>query len=278
MIFNLIFALLFIILAAFAPANCLAASAASDVKRGNDYYKNENYDQAISMYESARIKESDPEIINFNLGTALYRKGQLKESIEAFTLALNTENISVEEQASYNIANAKYNLGSSLAESDPKAALEFYGEALDYYKRSIELNQKNTDAMYNYELVEQELKLLMEKLKSQPPQDDEQKDSDKKDQEKEQQESADQEKQRDNGEEEKKDPSEDSQQQEKADDKSAKRDEAGKEDTGSGEQAEEIDQMTPDEAKALLEAFGKEEDRNLEKNTSAIYPEVAKDW
>jgi len=46
-------------------------------------------------------------------------------------------------------------------------AINFYREALDYYKRSIDLNPHEINAKYNHEFVEKELKALLDKLKHQ---------------------------------------------------------------------------------------------------------------
>jgi tetratricopeptide (TPR) repeat protein len=152
------------------PSAALSASPAKAVKEGNRLYQLQKYDEAMQKYHQATEQSPESGIANFNLGDALFKKGKYKESVDAFIRALNTDDLKLEADAAYNIANAKYKLGNELSDSDLNSAAGLYRESLDYYKRAIELSDKDTDAKYNHELVEKELKLLLEKLKDQPQQ------------------------------------------------------------------------------------------------------------
>jgi len=154
------------------PSSVLAASAAKDVKEGNKLYQQEKYDKAAEKYSQAKEESPDSEIIHFNLGAALYKKGQYKEAVEATTKALSTEDRELEAKAVYNLANSTYKLGSQLAASDLNSAIGMYREALDYYKRAIELDGSDKEAKYNHELVERKLKVLLDQLKNQQQQQD----------------------------------------------------------------------------------------------------------
>ncbi|MBW1614143.1 MAG: tetratricopeptide repeat protein [Deltaproteobacteria bacterium] len=146
---------------------CFAASATASIKEGNSLYHQEKYDEALKHYNEAVISKPDSDVINFDIGTALYQKQDYEKAIEAFNKALLSDNHKIEQKAAYNIGNCKYRLGALKMNTDLASAVRLYREALDYYKRSIELNQKNTNAKYNHEFVEKELKILLDKLKQQ---------------------------------------------------------------------------------------------------------------
>jgi tetratricopeptide (TPR) repeat protein len=247
-----------------------AASVAREIKEGNRLYKQGKYDRALEKYQAAIEASPDSDIANFNLGAALYKNKQYQESIEAFTRALNTEDPTIEADAVYNIANAKYKLGSQLINTDLNTAVNLYREALDYYKRAIELNENNNDAKYNHELVERELKVLLNKLKNQPPP-QQQRPRDKsqnKDKQEEQQ------PQTGPGEGDKKEQQLAS--KENIDDKPG---ENVKPQQNIIQYKNETQKMSPEEARMLLETFGKEEALEmLQKGKKGYYPEVLKDW
>ncbi|HDK81637.1 MAG TPA: tetratricopeptide repeat protein, partial [Nitrospirae bacterium] len=152
----------------FLSSAVLASSAAKEVKEGNHLYKQKKYDDALGKYSSAKTELPDSDIINFNIGAAMYKKGDFQNAVEAFTRALVTEDKELEARANYNIANSKYSLANLKINTDPSGAASLYREALDYYKRAIELNQDDTEAKYNHELVEKKLKVLLDRLKNQP--------------------------------------------------------------------------------------------------------------
>ena len=265
------------------PIFASAASLSANIKEGNRSYRQGDYEKALEKYEAAGEASPDSDIVNFNKGTAYYQKGQIQEAIDSFTKALNTEDKKTESDAIYNIANAKYKLGRANAENDINSAVRLYRESLDYYKRAIELDEGSRDAKYNHELVERELKVLLDRLKNQEQQqDDQKKDQDNDKKEEEQNSDTKERESNESGKEEKQ------QGQELRDDQEMKEEEGDQqqgagEDTGKeqevGRQEAKDGRMSPEEAKMLLEAFGEEEARDaVKKQKGARYPEVLKDW
>ena len=89
-----------------------SASTASDITAGNKLYEQKQYDKAIEEYSKAEDEGTDPDILSFNKGTALYKQGKYKEALDAFTNSLITEDKDLEAMANYNIANTEFRLGS----------------------------------------------------------------------------------------------------------------------------------------------------------------------
>lgn len=111
----------------------LAEDAAQAVSQGNKWFSQGNFDLAISNFEKA-----------------LLSKDKLLES-----------------QANYNIGNSKYKLGKLKENTDLASCAKLFRQALDYYKRALDLNPHDQDAKFNYELVAKELKVILDKLKAQ---------------------------------------------------------------------------------------------------------------
>lgn len=246
-----------------------AASAAKELKEGNRLYDQKKYEDAVNSYKKALESAPDSDRANFNLGTALYKQGKYQEAMDAFTKSLNTEDRKIEAGAVYNMANSKYKMGAEQLKTDPNSAVESYKQSLDYYKRAVELDRNNNDAKYNHELVEKELKILIDRLKNQPPPEkDEDKDKDKD--------------KKENKEDEKEGDKQEGEQKKEDTGQQGEKDE-GEQKTGQEKEAEEDDgtpqdnrKMTPEEAKMLLDTVGEEGD--LKKQGSGHYRGVLKDW
>jgi len=146
--------------------SCYASSVRQELNTGNKLYQMGKLDEALKMYNEASIALPDSDIINFNIGAALYKKGDYQKAQEAFSKALTTDNKKLEADALYNIGNCKYRLGKLKENTDLSSTIGLLRESLDYYKRAVELDQKNTDARFNHEFVERELKVLLDKLKN----------------------------------------------------------------------------------------------------------------
>ncbi len=252
-----------------------ASSAAGEIRDGNRAYKEKKYDEALEHYMRAGEKAPDSDIVHFNLGAALYKSGRYGESIDAFTKALNTEDGQLESDALYNIANAKYKLGSADADKDLKGAISLYRESLEYYRRAIELNEKNREAKFNHEVVEKDLNVLLDRLKNQPQQEEQ-------DQDKEGEDTAENQQSPAGAEEEQK-----GNKEKDGKDRPSGSEEKGKEEAGepleqqqdSAQGEADIREMSPEEARMLLDAYGDEQAMDgTKQGTKGHDPEVLKDW
>lgn len=160
--------LLNILILSYSYTVSSADSAASIVQEGNKLYSNGKYDQALKNYNNAQVSLPDSDIINFNMGAAYYKKGDYQKAVDAFTRALTTDNQKLEADASYNIGNSTYKQGKLKENTDLSKAIDYYKQSLDYYKRAVELDESNKKARYNHELVEKQLKMLLDRQKNQP--------------------------------------------------------------------------------------------------------------
>lgn len=143
-----------------------AKDAARAVSQGNKLYKEDKFDQALKLYDEAIIDKPDSAIVNFNKGAAYFKKEDFDTAISSFEKALLSEDKLLESRTNYNIGNAKYALGKLKENADPASCAKLLGQALDYYKRALDLNPQDEDAKFNYELAEEELKAILDKLKA----------------------------------------------------------------------------------------------------------------
>lgn len=154
----------------FVPETTFAVSENTIIKKANKFYHEGKFDEALREYNEALTKGKDSAIINFNEGTAYYRKGDYENAASSSTKALLTDDKRLEAKADYNIGNAKYRAGILKENNDINTAINLFKQSLDYYKKAIEIDEKDEDAKFNYEFVEKKLKALKEKLKEQQKQ------------------------------------------------------------------------------------------------------------
>ncbi len=186
----------------FLAANIAhAASAGSMAKKAGRFYREEKYDEALENYDQAlSIKPDDP-IIQYNRAVTLYRKDRFSDAEEAFLSSLAAGKEDIEERTVYNTGNSKYRIGEESEAGDPSSALQSYREAVQYYKRAMELAPDDSDAKYNYEYTLKKIDDLESKAQQppppqqQPPPPQQQKQQQQKQQQKQQQEQKEKEKQ-----------------------------------------------------------------------------------
>jgi tetratricopeptide (TPR) repeat protein len=266
---------LIILLTQFVVICTLITAEASALKEGKRLYDEGRYGESAAKFREALNEDPDSDVASFDLGAALYKSGKYAEAAEAFSRALDTDNKKLEADAVYNIGNARYMLGRAQAGSNPQAAVSLYQDALQHYKRAIELDRSNRDARYNHELVERELKVLLDRIKNQPP--PQEGDSGKKQDRKQEQKAG------DSGPD-----KEDSQQKrEKRSDKDGKEGDREKQQRQQGRQnagqakdkAGDEREMSPEEARMLLDAFGEQGTlSDLSRAHRGTVPEAVKDW
>ncbi len=153
-------ALIFIVFVLNVPTHALASSKVKDVNKGNEYYSEGKYQDSIEMYQKALEKDGQSDIINFNLGAALYKTEDFDQAITHFQKALLSETEDLKLKTHYNMGNAFYKGGIGRVDKDIKLAISMLQEALPHYEHVINAQENNEDAQNNYEFVKKELELL----------------------------------------------------------------------------------------------------------------------
>lgn len=147
-------------------STCLAGSKTKrEIEKGNLLYNKGEFKQALKRYEDAFLNSPDSDVVNFDLGAALYKIEDYQKAIGHFEKALLSENKSIEQKASYNIGNSKYKYAIGKKGEDLPEAIDLLKQALHHYEYAIELDSQDADARYNYEVTKKEIERLEEKLK-----------------------------------------------------------------------------------------------------------------
>jgi len=141
--------LIAICLAGFDLAH--AQSVRSLVNEGNDFYKEEKFNNAEVNYRKAI--EKDPELVqgHFNLGNSLYKQEEYEDAVEEY------ENGMARSQEKETKSNAHYNIGNS------QFRAQKYQDAVKSYIEALKLDPNDMDAKYN-------LSYALEKLREQQQQ------------------------------------------------------------------------------------------------------------
>ncbi len=236
-----------------------AETGAALTAKANRMYQAQKYDQALKLYNEALIKNPDSAEISYNIGSAQFKKGDYKAAIESFEKATVTREKKLEAKANYNIANSKYKLGKLKENTNLAATVQLLQESLDYYKRSIELDSRDEDAKVNHELVEKELKVLLDRLKQQQ---EEAKNKPQKEQGEQKQESKEGEGTKQEGEEKKQPQEQPGKEENKGQEQKQAQEEKTQEQQQSAEKTQEQNQEQPEQAQAVSPEDTKEMSKN----------------
>ncbi|MEX0747363.1 MAG: tetratricopeptide repeat protein, partial [Rhodothermales bacterium] len=143
------------------------ADGEKDGRRGNELYRQEQYEEAVQAYTSALAAlddSSEPWLryaLQNNLGAALLKSGDAAAASEAFGRALlSAPNLEDAARTHYNSGNAAFG----------KRELE---QALENYRQSLLRDPDNEDAKFNYEFVKRQLQ--QQQNQQQKGQDDQEK-------------------------------------------------------------------------------------------------------
>jgi tetratricopeptide (TPR) repeat protein len=119
----------------FAPT--LAQTRHNLVKDGNKEYEKGEYDEAIARYHTAQRKGNLPEI-DFNLGNAHYKSGNLERAAEEYLKTLNDTSATLRSKSLYNLGNALLKAGQP-------------DKAVEAYINSLKLNPEDINTKQNLE-------------------------------------------------------------------------------------------------------------------------------
>ena len=121
------------------------------IQAGNDFYKQQQYDQAAAEYKKALTIEPGNSKAKFNLANTIVKQGKPDEAVKSFTeISDNTKEAELKSKAFYN-------KGAVLSQ---QKKLE---ESIDAYKNALRQNPDDKEARENLQ------KALLELKKKNPP-------------------------------------------------------------------------------------------------------------
>lgn len=143
------------------PSLLFAQNSNTLIQNGNYAYNKKEYDVAVDNYKKAADKEPANETAQYNLGNALYKKGDAEEALKAYDEAIKFSKSKSDQSGSW------YNKGVSL-QNNKKLP-----ESIDAYKNALRLNPTDEDARFNLQ------KALLQQQKQQQQKDQQDKDKKK---------------------------------------------------------------------------------------------------
>jgi tetratricopeptide (TPR) repeat protein len=129
-------------------------------------YQSGNFTNALTEYERlAQVQTNDLRLV-FNAGVAAYRATNYDTATKYFTAATLAEDIKLQAQAFYNLANTKYRASASAKDID---ALQTAWEGvIKIYERAVDLDKQDADAAFNLAFVKngvEQIKLFKEAMR-----------------------------------------------------------------------------------------------------------------
>jgi len=268
-----------------------AASSKQTIKEGNLLYEQGNYIASEKKYKEALEKDTESDIINFNLGAALYKKEEYGEAVDHFQKVYLSEDDQLKQKAYYNSGNALYKIGISEERAgSATAAIPPVEQSLKQYERALEIDENDEDTTHNYAFVQKELKRLKEIQKQEQQQGDQGKDSEQSEGQEQQQQQGQQSQnnqeqqgqQQEQGNEQKSQQQGQQEEQQDSDQRQWQKD--GEEDNNqqnTGTRLQSASELTPQEAQMLLEKYQQTEEPqqmlNMQPKNNYSAP-VLKDW
>jgi Ca-activated chloride channel family protein len=143
------------------PVSTIAQTEKVLIKKGNEAYEKKEYDNAITNYQQATVKNPANPTAQYNLGNALYKNKKIDEAVQAYDNALSNSSSKEDRSRAY------YNKGVVL-QNNKKLP-----ECIDAYKNALKLNPQDDDARLN-------LQKALQQQKEQQKKEDKNKKEDKK--------------------------------------------------------------------------------------------------
>lgn len=236
-------------------------------KRGNDFYKNEQYKNALREYMNAKNAKPGAKTPDYNMGASLYKLGKYGMAAEAFAKAMETDDSELKKDAGFNRGTSLLKAGKKM-EGEKKAedATKLYEEAIKQFITSLRNDPTDNDARHNLELAMKQLKEMKKKQQQKKKEEQNKKEEEKKEDKK----SSD-----------KKKGDQETDKSKKTDEKSNEQKQNDKKSDQNKTAEKQPKQMTPKEAKRIFRAIEQDE-KDLRKRMKAHgleeTPRTERDW
>ena len=128
---------------------------------GLEYYQNQEYEEAKDYYETIILERGDNAQAHFGLGASSFQQGNMEVAKQGFQESLKSSDSDLRSKAFYNLGNTFYKNNKT-------------EEALSFYRKALELNPNDKEAIFNYEYLKYQKKPPEEDNKQQEKKEEEQ--------------------------------------------------------------------------------------------------------
>lgn len=120
----------------------------------SDHYAGGDYSKALEKFLKAQVEDPSNTELRYNLGNTYYKLGDYANAEKMFLQAAGSQDQKISQKSFYNLGNVAFKQGK-------------LQEALEYYKKALELEPDDEDARHNLEFVRDEIKRRLEEMKKQ---------------------------------------------------------------------------------------------------------------
>ena len=151
---------------------------AQGINDANRLYAQGKYDAAADVYQKAADADVKNFLAQYDLGTALYKKGDFDGAAKYLQRSLAAREPALRLNAQYNLGNALYRSGMAREQQDIDGAIASLQKSLGNFDDVIKTDAKDADARYNRDIVQKELERLKKKKEEQKKQQQQKQDKD----------------------------------------------------------------------------------------------------
>ena len=148
---------------------CSHGARDASVQDAEKAYAAGKFDDSAREYEAQQTRHPKDARLAVDAGDAAYRAGHYDAAEAAFERALTMADPKLQQQALYDLGDARYRLGAMTLADAPDKTKAQWKEAIEAYEGALALSPADADARYNRDLVKRKLAELENKQKSQPP-------------------------------------------------------------------------------------------------------------
>ncbi|MCP4455580.1 MAG: tetratricopeptide repeat protein [Planctomycetes bacterium] len=148
-----------------------AVTAKSLVKQGNQAYASGDYLKAVEQYDQALADTPKAVVPLFNKANSYYHMDDLDEAIALYRdVDFKAKDMSLVEKARYNLGNCAFQQGLKQRDSDLQKAVDLMKDGISHWQRTLKVNPKNPKAGRNIEVARLTIKDIMDQIKQQQDQ------------------------------------------------------------------------------------------------------------
>ena len=158
----------------------VASTKAASPQSAEQAYQKGDFAKSQQDYAASAAKEPSKAELQFNAGDASYKAGDYAQAASGFEKSLKTGQVPVQQNAYYNLGNAKYRLGQKTEKENPQETIKTWEEAVKSYDTALQIKADDADAKHNRDFVKRKIEQL--KKQEEQKKQDQQKQQDQKNQ------------------------------------------------------------------------------------------------
>ena len=138
------------------------------IEKGNQLFREGQFQLALEQYEQAQPEMPDAPVLLYNRANCFYKLEDYDQALNLYQqVSAESKDMRLVARSKYNLGNCHFQQGLKQRDGNPKKAMEELTTAVSFYRQGLDIKPQDEDARHNIAVARLIMKDILDQIKKQ---------------------------------------------------------------------------------------------------------------